>query len=315
MATRNYSNTSTLATTTAFLDATTTSMSLNNFGGFPVAPFIATMARGTVDEENVLVTAVAGTSVTFTRGYDGTTAKSHAAGTAFQHVATAMDFAEANAHVNATGSVHGVTGSLVGTTAVQTLTNKTLTSPAITGGSYTGTQSFQAATVATLAVTGSATVPTATLDTQAVNRGQVNSLAAALDVAQVTPGTTRSTGGYVTAATGWTVNSYTVRCVGSGWLYYNVVFTRSGAAVTFSATTGNMGNQTIAGFHSALAPLAASPANSMETGRQASGNLNTTPNLVLTSVGGTDSIATGQQLQLAGYAKLADPGSALALLG
>lgn len=315
MATRNYSNTSTLATTTAFLDATTTSMSLNNFGGFPVAPFIATMARGTVDEENVLVTAVAGTSVTFTRGYDGTTAKSHAAGTAFQHVATAMDFAEANAHVNATGSVHGVTGSLVGTTATQTLTNKTLTSPAITGGSYTGTQSFQAATVATLSVTGSATVPTATLDTQAVNRGQVNSLALALDVAQVTPGTARTTGGYVTAGTGWRVDSYTVRCVGSGWLYFDVQFTRTGAAVGVDATTGNIGNQTIATFNTSLRPLHNSPAGSMQTGRSASGYLSATPTLALTAVAGTSNIAVNEQLQLSGHAKLADPGAALALLG
>lgn len=39
-----------------------------------------------------------------------------------------------NAHDAATSNIHGATGSVVGTTNTQTLTNKTLTSPTITGG-------------------------------------------------------------------------------------------------------------------------------------------------------------------------------------
>jgi hypothetical protein len=42
--------------------------------------------------------------------------------------------AEISAHANATSGVHGVTGNVVGTQNVQTLTNKTLMMPTITGG-------------------------------------------------------------------------------------------------------------------------------------------------------------------------------------
>jgi hypothetical protein len=64
----------------------------------------------------VLITAVSSSTVTATRGYDGTTPKSHAAGATFTHTTVAKDFDEANAHVNAATGVHGLAGGLVGTT-------------------------------------------------------------------------------------------------------------------------------------------------------------------------------------------------------
>ena len=67
------------------------------------------------------------------RGADGTTVTSHSQGATVEHIFTATDADEANLHVNSVSGVHGVAGSVVGTTDTQTLTNKTLTDPTING--------------------------------------------------------------------------------------------------------------------------------------------------------------------------------------
>ena len=67
------------------------------------------------------------------------------------------DKAEAStvtAHTSATTNVHGVTGSFVGLTMTQTLTNKTLTSPTITSPTVTGTVAGSA-TLTTMTINGS----------------------------------------------------------------------------------------------------------------------------------------------------------------
>jgi hypothetical protein len=63
-----------------------------------------------------------------------------------EHCGTAIDFDEANAHVNASAAVHGLTGTVVGTTDAQTLTNKTLTAPIIGTISNTGTLTLPTST-------------------------------------------------------------------------------------------------------------------------------------------------------------------------
>lgn len=154
MSARNYTNTATPAALTGSITAADTVFSLSSFAGYPAAPFTAAIERGTAFEEIVLVTAVSGTTVTATRGYDGTTAKTHPAGGGFLHVVVAKDYAEANAHVSATTGVHGlgVGSAPVGTTDTQTLSNKTLTNPvlsgAATGGSLTLSGDLSAAGVA-----------------------------------------------------------------------------------------------------------------------------------------------------------------------
>jgi len=117
--------------------ATTLSSSITNASttinvasatGWPtgsIGPFVVTIDAGTASEEKVLVLSRTGTVLTVqTRGYDGTTAASHGATAAIIHSFSATEADEANA-LAAQVTTSG--GSVVTTTAAQTLSNKTLT--------------------------------------------------------------------------------------------------------------------------------------------------------------------------------------------
>lgn len=106
-----------------------TSILVASVAGLPIQyPYTLILDRGTATEEAVSVTAASGTTLTITRAIDGTTAFAHNVGGTVEHGITAQDVREPNSHINANSSVHGVTGSVVGTTDTQALTNKDLTS-------------------------------------------------------------------------------------------------------------------------------------------------------------------------------------------
>lgn len=137
---RYYSSTALQSSLTNSITNSTTIIQVGATVGFPASlPYTLAIDYGVASEELVEVTGVAGLNLTVTRAVDSTSAQSHAAGAVVKHVTSARDFTESRNHENATSAVHGVAGALVGTTDVQTLTNKTLTAPTINSGAMSGT--------------------------------------------------------------------------------------------------------------------------------------------------------------------------------
>ena len=159
MTTRKYSSRSQQTTLSAALTSSGTTATVVSgtslLGGVTVSAgeiFTVVIDPDTALEEIVDVSAVSTNTLTIVRGRDGSSGVAHSAGAQVRHMAIGRDYREANLHIEASSSyndgtgthtVHGVSGSVVGTTDTQTLTNKTLTSPTITGtgaiaGTFTG---------------------------------------------------------------------------------------------------------------------------------------------------------------------------------
>ena len=135
MSRREYKGAATPTTLSASITNSATSLTITDATNWPTGSFSLVIDPGLAGEEKILATSRTGTTVTLTtRGYDNTTASSHTSGAVIYPVPTAVDFDEANAHVNSTAGttgIHGLSGALVGTTDTQTLTNKTISLPLI----------------------------------------------------------------------------------------------------------------------------------------------------------------------------------------
>lgn len=144
--------------------------------GYP-GPFFVVIDRGKNNEEKILCLSRSGNTLTVYddgttngRAADDTSISAHSANATIEHIFTATDADEANLHVNSTAGVHGISGSVVGTTDTQTLTNKTISggtvnaSTVTVGGvpvvTTTGTQTLsnKAITLSTNAQTGAYTL-------------------------------------------------------------------------------------------------------------------------------------------------------------
>lgn len=129
-------------------DLTISCDDLTNWPTGGTGPFYVVVNRGAAAEEKILCSSRSGNTLTVWtsglsngRGADGTSPTTHNINAVIEHVFTATDADEANAHVNTSGNVHGVTGDLVGRTQAQTLTNKTM------DGGYNTFQNIPAAAV------------------------------------------------------------------------------------------------------------------------------------------------------------------------
>ena len=98
---RNFSNIAVETELTALVDATATGMNVGSTVGWPAVPFTVIVDGDTINEEACLVTGMSSTSLTVTRGFDGTPAKAHSAGATVVHAAVADDFRKAAAAADA----------------------------------------------------------------------------------------------------------------------------------------------------------------------------------------------------------------------
>lgn len=157
---RYYSSNAQPTTLAAGVTPSSTTCQISAAIGLPATtPYVLALDYNTSSEELVLVTAQAGTNLTITRAFDGTSAASHGGGAPVRHVWCGADGNDSRAHEGSSAAVHGVTGNLVGDTDIQTLSNKTLASPTSTGtdtvnGVLVVNNQFASAASSVLAVNG-----------------------------------------------------------------------------------------------------------------------------------------------------------------
>jgi hypothetical protein len=169
MTTRKYSSRSQQTTLSAALTSSGTSATVVSgtslLGGVTVSAgeiFTVVIDPDTALEEIVDVSAVSTNTLTIVRGRDGSSGVAHSAGAAVRHMAIGRDYREANLHIEAASGVHGLAGSVVGTTDTQVLTNKDLTSATNTLSTsvvtLTGTQTLSGKTLTSPTITGTGAI-------------------------------------------------------------------------------------------------------------------------------------------------------------
>ena len=134
---RYYSSTAVRTTLATSVSSTDTEIVVASSTNFPTQyPFTLILEKDSANEEILTVTSKVGTSFIVTRGFDGTSARAHAAGTSVEHGVSAKDFTDFRSHEAASNNVHdiGAGSAVVGTATSQTLSNKTLGSNLAAGG-------------------------------------------------------------------------------------------------------------------------------------------------------------------------------------
>jgi len=121
----NYTNTASKALLDGNINSSVGSLAVTGYTGYPSAPFYILVDRDTSAAELMEVTAVAGSTLTVTRGTGGTAATSHSSGATVEHVIPAAVPQAVEQHIEASSNVHGVTGALIGADSTGTLANKT----------------------------------------------------------------------------------------------------------------------------------------------------------------------------------------------
>lgn len=158
MALRNYSNTCTTGNLSAAVGTGDLVLPIApGWTGLPSFPFYVIVDRDLLTEETMLATGGNSTALIVTRGYDvGGAAFAHGIGAKVQHAVLAEFFNKADAHVEASTNVHGLSGgsAVVGTTSSQTLTNKAINSSILSLNHSTSPAASQAMLVTADAVTG-----------------------------------------------------------------------------------------------------------------------------------------------------------------
>jgi hypothetical protein len=127
---RSYAGGATKGSPTSPITTIATSFPVTPMAGWPDGtggPFAVKVGRGTSNEEKMLCSSFNGSTIAIIqRGYDGTTANNHSTTEVVELITTGIDADEANAHVNAVISVHGLNAGdqVVGRATPSTLLGK-----------------------------------------------------------------------------------------------------------------------------------------------------------------------------------------------
>jgi hypothetical protein len=250
MTVRKYSSRSQQTTLSSAITDTATSMTVVSgsalMGGKTLTgsqTYTVVIDPDTSLEEIVDVTLYSsGNTLTITRGRDGSSGVAHSAGAVVRHMVIGRDLQEANDHIEASTSVHGITdtAALVTLTGSQTLTDKTLTAPTVTGatisGTVTSTATITGGTVNATTLQQGGVQAVTTTDSQTLTNKTLTTPTIASFVNATHDHTTSAGGGALSTSAISGIQEYVEDTVGA-MVSSN---TESGIAVTYDDTTGKL---------------------------------------------------------------------------